>query len=201
MTSIYQKQSIFYYGCQYGLLDNIIIILNDQNSHIINNLDINLGFKYACVNNKLITAMYLFNYAEKYGINLDISYQYEYVIREVIEQDYYNVAEWLLSKFDNINLSVLNNNCIFLAYKNNNLEMIKLLVEYYPNINLLCHDNLLFRLSYVNRKYDIMSFMINKYPDLVSYFKQTFINDYKYIVYIQRIWLEKYMSPYTKIGN
>ena len=58
MVTVYQKQSIFYYGCQYGLLDNIILILNDDNSHIINNLNINLGFRYACVSNKLTTAIY-----------------------------------------------------------------------------------------------------------------------------------------------
>lgn len=201
MLTINQKQSIFYYGCQYGLLDNIIIILREHNSHITNNLNINYGFSYACVNNKLITAIYLFNYAEKFNIEIDISYQYEYIIRKVIEHDYYNVAEWLLSNFKNINVSVLNDNCLFLAFKNNNLDMIKLLLEYKPDINLYCNDNLLFRLSYINRKYEIMCFFLSKKPSLTTYFKNTFKSDYKSLIFIQRTWLNKYMSPYTKIGK
>ena len=201
MVTIYQKQSLFYYGCQYGLLDNIIIILREPNSHITNNLNINLGFRYACVSNKLTTAIYLFNYAEKYNIEIDISYQYEYIIRKVIEQNYYNVAEWILSNFKNINVSVLGDNCLFIAYKNNNLKIIQLLLEYNPELNLYCYDNLLFRLSYINGKYEIMRFLLKKHPSLATFFKNNFKNDYRLIVFIQRTWLETYMSPYTKLGK
>ena len=201
MLTINQKQSIFYYGCHYGLLDNIIIILREYNSHLTNNLNINYGFKFACVNNKLTTAIYLFNYANENSIDIDISYQYEYIIRTVIEKDYYNVAKWLLSNFKNINVSVLEENCLFLAFKNNNLDMIKLLLEYKPDINLYCYDNLLFRLSYINKKYKIMCFFFKKNPSLIDYFKTKFNYDYRLIVFIQRKWLSKYMSPYTKIGK
>ena len=102
MTTI-TRVNFFYHSCQNGFLDNIVLVLNyfenGSSSHIENNLDINLGFEHACVNNNINTAVYLYNYAKKHSIELDISYQYEFVIRKVIEMNYIEMADWLFQNF------------------------------------------------------------------------------------------------------
>lgn len=133
--------NIFVHICNVGNLDVIKIIL-DNFADKINKHIVNIGFIYACFNNKLRVSKYLFKNLNNI---IDITYKYNAAFRGACEKGYLDIVKWLWKKGENKDGT--------------------------NKINISISEYILYRIGYinVNNEHGFISACNNKHYEVIKY--------------------------------